>query len=340
MRIPRFLLAAAVGALAVPALADPPATTTLQSVAGTQPLDSTTQQIDLKTRNDGFDRMTVPVRIGGAGPFRFLIDTGADRTAISRELAGALRLPPGHSARLHSVTGQTSVDTVMIGRLDIAQRSFGSIEAPLLASANLGADGLLGVDSLRSQNIRFDFKANTMSITPSAQREERDEPGTIVVRARQRNGRLILTEADADGVPVTLIIDTGSQVTIGNAALRRRLLSPRQIAENGKIELQSVTGAMLPGDYTFLKKLELGGVTIANLGIAFADAHTFAQLGLDRRPALLLGMNAMRAFEKVSIDFAQRKLRVLVPKGSSLDGPELAALGALPCANHLRCRKP
>ncbi|WP_294289147.1 aspartyl protease family protein, partial [uncultured Sphingomonas sp.] len=36
------------------------------------------------------DRMTVPVQIAGAGPFRFVIDTGSERTVISRQLAGTL----------------------------------------------------------------------------------------------------------------------------------------------------------------------------------------------------------------------------------------------------------
>jgi len=60
-------------------------------------------------------------------------------------------------------------------------------------------------------------------------------------------------------------------------------------------------------------------VTIKNLAIVFADAHTFQKLKLDRRPALLLGMNAIRAFKKVSIDFASRKFRVVLPESSSLD---------------------
>ena len=39
----------------------------------------------------GFDdsRMTVPVSIGASGPYRFIIDTGAERTVVSRELAGS-----------------------------------------------------------------------------------------------------------------------------------------------------------------------------------------------------------------------------------------------------------
>jgi hypothetical protein len=51
----------------------------------------------------------------------------------------------------------------------------------------------------------------------------------------------------------------------------------------------------------------------------FADAHTFRQMKLENTPALLLGMNAIRAFDKVTIDFARRKLRVVMPKGSEAD---------------------
>ena len=60
-------------------------------------------------------------------------------------------------------------------------------------------------------------------------------------------------------------------------------------------------------------------MSLTNLAIVFADAHTFKQLKLDAKPALLLGMNAMRAFKKVSIDFANRKFRVLLPEHSALD---------------------
>ena len=69
----------------------------------------------------------------------------------------------------------------------------------------------------------------------------------------------------------------------------------------------------------FLRDLEIAGVGLKGLAIVFADAHTFKQLKLDKKPALLLGMNAMRAFKKVSIDFTSRKLRVVLPQESALD---------------------
>jgi hypothetical protein len=69
----------------------------------------------------------------------------------------------------------------------------------------------------------------------------------------------------------------------------------------------------------FVRQIRIGDIGLNNLAVVFTDAHTFRQLKLDKRPALLLGMNAMRAFKKVSIDFASRKLRVVIPEQSALD---------------------
>ncbi len=51
----------------------------------------------------------------------------------------------------------------------------------------------------------------------------------------------------------------------------------------------------------------------------FANAHTFRKLELEDQPTLLLGMNAIKAFDKVSIDFAHRKMRVVLPQGSAVE---------------------
>ncbi len=65
--------------------------------------------LDLLAFTDPDTRMTVPVRIADNGPYRFVIDTGAQRTVISRELAGALGLSKGHDVRLTAMSG-TSTD--------------------------------------------------------------------------------------------------------------------------------------------------------------------------------------------------------------------------------------
>lgn len=307
-------------ALSTPALGQS-RTTIFDSVNEQHPLDSATQTEDVQFKDDGADRMTVSVELSGQGPYRFLVDTGADRTALSTELANRLKLPRGNAAKLHSVAGVQNVETATISSLRLTSKSIRVADAPLLSEYHMGADGILGVDSLKSQRVMFDFKAKTMSIVPSEQRllpEDKDKD-TIVVTARQRNGRLVLTKARAEGTPVAVVLDTGSQVTIGNMALRNRLLRGYRngVERLGKVSLRSVTGDELVGEYMVIKKLEIGGATLTNLSIVFADAHTFGQLRLDKGPAMLLGMNAMRAFDRVSIDFASKKLRLLMPEHSS-----------------------
>jgi hypothetical protein len=188
----------------------------------------------------------------------------------------------------------------------------------------MGADGMLGVDSLQSQQVVFDFGKNTMSIVPAIHKQVTENDGAIVVYGRLLNGRLIVTHADADGNDITVILDTGSEICIGNRAMQKRMASHGQLIDAGYVELQSVTGEKMPGEYTFVKKLAFGGIDLNHLAVVFADAHTFHDLGLDEKPALLLGMNAMRAFKKVSIDFAHQKFRVIVPQNGSL-GPVLVA---------------
>lgn len=314
----RWLLLAAGSAFAAGAAAQP-ATTQVETVSGLEQVDKTTQAEDVRFKTDHTDRMTVPVLLSGSGPYRFLVDTGADRTAVSRQLASRLKFVSAESASLHSVTGVSTVSTATVPTLQLTKKEIRNINAPLLESDNMGADGILGTDSLRAQRVLFDFEANSLSIVPSAVPDFRVEPGTIVIQGARRNGRLVVTQATANGRPLTVVIDTGSQVSIGNEALRKTLLGAKVLSGADQVELISVTGDRIMGDYMFVRELELGGVTLRNLAIVFANAHSFKQMRLDGKPALLLGMNAMRSFKKVSIDFASRKLRVVVPEHSALD---------------------
>jgi len=313
----RFLALAAALACTAPAFAQT-ATQRLDAVSGVPEIDKSTQTQDVQFKSDKDDRMTVPVRVGGIGPYQFLVDTGADRTAVSREIVSKLGLQSAGGVELHSVSGISTVSTARVRNLEITHPPEQSIDAAVLDRVNMGADGIVGVDVLRSQRVQFDFDKQTMSIVPSATQDFRSEPGTIVVRGRRKNGRLIVTNADADGQQLTVIVDTGSEVSIGNQALRRRLLGSSLLGVDKTVELQSVTGERITGEYMMVRAVTIGGIGLTNLAVVFTDAHTFKQLGLQNKPALLLGMNAIRAFKKVSIDFANKKFRVVLPGHSEL----------------------
>jgi predicted aspartyl protease len=262
-------------------------------------------------------RMTVPVHIDGAGPYRFLIDTGAERTVISQELAQRLSLGPGKPVRIHTMTDAADVSTAIIPNLKVGQNSIDNLSAPTLAAANIGAVGMLGVDSLESHRVTIDFPAKKISIASSEKRPEFWGPDVIVVRGRTLLGRLILADAQIDGEKIVVVVDTGSEVTIGNSALRRKLQSKRAISKTTPVELVSVTGGKSTADYTWVRRIKLGGVNIDNMPIGFADVHPFIQLGLRDRPAILLGMDSLRLFERVSVDFAKKEVRFQMPEAAS-----------------------
>ena len=294
-------------------------------VQPTSAIDRTTTTEDVAISTDNADRMTVPVSVGGQGPYHFLVDTGSERTVISRELAKRLRLTSGRAAILHSVMGANDVDTVHIPHLKVSSNVISVIDAPALGASNIGADGMLGIDSLQSQRVLFDFKAKTMSITPSNQPLQRMDGDTIVVRAKSRNGRLIFTQAKIDGRKISVIVDTGSQVTIANMAMQRMLTRRGHELLDDTVMIESVTGEQMTARVARVPVVELGGLHLKDLSVAFADAHIFRQLRLEDKPTLLLGMNAMKAFDRISIDFAAKKVRFVLPGTSMRSGLRVAS---------------
>lgn len=273
-------------------------------------------------------RLTVPVMINGGGPYHFVVDTGAERTVISRELADRLTLAPSKQVTLLTIGGSNLVDTAMVPDLKLtASRSrLVDLQAPVLSEAHLGAVGMLGIDSLQRKRVILDFRAKRMTIseTPRSTATEADE---IVVIARRRYGQLILVDAEADGQAINVVIDTGSAVTIANDVLRRRLVQRGRLGPIIPIMITSVTGTQTPADYTSMRRIRIGGVNLDDMPVAFADAQIFHRLGLDRKPALLLGMDALHLFDRVSIDFANRNVRFLMPGDAfNVAPPQLAAV--------------
>ena len=281
-----------------------------------QPAIEITESIDLT--EDRTQRMTVPVSIGRRGPYGFIVDTGAERTVISRELAETLGLGPGDSATLFSMTEASQIQTVLIPELEVGRRTVSDIHAPALERRHLGAEGLLGVDSLRSQRVTLDFVRQEMTVTESSREQRRWPSDTITVTARNRYGHLMLVDASFDGERIYVIVDTGSEITVANNALRQRLERRHRLGAMRPVRMISVTGGILDAEYGIARRITIGGIDITNLPVAFAEVHPFRHLDLTDHPAILLGMDAMQLFDRVSFDFANRRVRLL-PRHSARD---------------------
>lgn len=280
---------------------------------------------------DATRRMSVKVMVGGKGPFSFLVDTGAERTVIARELAERLGLVQGEKLRMATIGGSAMVPSYRVAALQMAKLHLASVNAPAFFGRHIGAAGLIGVDMLEERRILIDFRKESMQILETRRRAPsliRDDDA-IVVTARNSAGRLILSDARLNGKRIDVIVDTGAQTSVGNMALQRLVAGKRAnrfpfVATT----LGAVTGEDVPALRSAIKRIVINGMDVNDLPVSFADGQAFKALGLHERPALLLGMDSLALFDRVEIDFPNKRVVFDLPDGAHREsGQRFAANG-------------
>lgn len=252
-------------------------------------------------------RLSVDVQVNGRGPYRFIVDSGADTSVVGLRLAQDLQLPVGTPTVLNGMTSRNTVDRVKVAQLNLGSSTINDLQLPALRESNVGGDGLIGIDALSGQRLMMDFEQHLIRVE-DARVPEKHYYGEIVVTAYRKRGQLILAHVDAAGVPLDAVIDTGSEVTIGNLALRQKLFR-RQPDKFYSATAIGVTGVEVNLQLAMLDELHVGPVVLRDVPIAFADVPPFALFGLSDQPALLLGTDILEKFRRVSLDFRARRVR-------------------------------
>lgn len=266
-----------------------------------------------------FTRMSVRTRLNGQGPFNFVIDTGASRTAIAEETAALLQLPLAEDVLVHGVTSAEMARSVHLARMEAAGRRFNNLQPCLFPRALLAADGLLGLDVLSRYRLEIDLGRRTVELTPSGpdrvtfgdafampSRLRRNDPS----RSRTgRFGQLILLNARVEGVLADCFVDSGAQFSIGNLALQRAV-GERQGRSPylNPIRVFGVTGQEIIAYPGAVSQLEVARQRMGQTRLLFADLHAFGALQLEDRPALLLGADIISRFDRVSLDFGMSRM--------------------------------
>ncbi|WP_336985733.1 retroviral-like aspartic protease family protein [Altererythrobacter aquiaggeris] len=256
-------------------------------------------------------RLTVPVSIAGHGPFDFLVDTGAQATVVTGGVVDRLGPLERGRAMLVGMASRRVVDTVEVDGLVLGSRIFDNLTSPVLDARHVGADGIIGLDSLQDQRVLLDFKTNTLTVS-DAKSLGGNRGFEIIVKARRKLGQLVITDAVIDGIRTAVIVDTGSQATVGNLSLQSRLRQRR----GPDSVMTDVTGATMTGRISTTELISMGNVHMRGVSITFADAPPFASLGFSKKPALILGMRDLRLFDRVAIDFASRQILFDLPRGA------------------------
>lgn len=290
-----------------------------QSSAG--PLVAPDQQaIFVDTALDASDRMTVEVFIDGKGPFNFVVDTGADRSAISVPLAERLGLERGKDVMLHGVSGSALTPTAKVALMVSGDSRMRNAQLPVLPPERLGVDGLMGIDMLEDRNVVMDFRRHRLEVRrSSALSPAFSGVREVSVIADQRFGRLTIANARVSGVRCVAFIDSGSGASIGNLALAEaiKLRLRRRPEPSMAVHLIGAAGEATLGEFRIVRSIELGSLRMTNLPLVLADLHIFDLWELNKRPAVLLGVDVLKMFARVELDFGSDRVKFRLGKGWS-----------------------
>src|SRR6202034_11276 len=121
----------------------------------------------IPTLPDRVGRIVAAVMINGRGPFRFMLDTGCNRTILAQSVLAKLDLAPDPDASISvvGVAGSQVAARVHIDSLDAGAMHFRHVDLAVLCGPVLdGLDGILGMEGFDGLKVSADFVRNIVSI--------------------------------------------------------------------------------------------------------------------------------------------------------------------------------
>ncbi|MCP5328218.1 MAG: aspartyl protease family protein [Sinobacteraceae bacterium] len=260
------------------------------------------------TQRDRIGRIWAPVYLDGQGPFRLVLDTGANRSVIVPRVLDQLgyRDRVDRTVRVRGVTGTAVVPVVRIGRMEIGDLVLQPAMLPIVADVFGGADGVLGNDGLQDKRIVIDFRND--SITVKRSRREPPGPGFQTLPINFLRDRLLGVDVMVGGIRTKAVIDTGAPDSLGNEVLRAAL--KRRPPEELNAKIIGVTLDVEQGDRVRLPTIRIQNIRIQGATMTFSDVHLFKYWRLTDEPAIMIGMDVLGVLDQIIIDYRTRQLHL------------------------------
>lgn len=166
------------------------------SPASASPAAATASVVPFDAMPEG--QIVVPLYVDGTGPWRFLIDTGSSRSAISEALAAKIGMPLVAQTAMTTGSGTSMRPVARLTNLTVGCARAQALLAPTLSAAELrrlgsGVVGVLGQDFLSRFSFTIDYRSNLL-IWEFGEGDGQDTHGSQGGQTRQV--RLPLREAD------------------------------------------------------------------------------------------------------------------------------------------------
>ena len=254
----------------------------------------------------------ISVTLNDAVEGRFIVDTAASKTMLSRETVRRLGLDGrGTPARLNGSTGRTATQYHRLASLRLGMRDYRQLTAfEFPRQADIGpVDGLVGADILRDHVLEFDNRRGQFRLLDPRRDPAQGEDGWAIIPFHERADGLLIVEVTIGRVCMPALFDTGATQNIVNPAAARAIglrLFPDSASRSA---IGGASGHIREIHQVDISRLSVGDLAFGWTRIGVTDLAVFETLGIGDGPAMLLSA-AMLADRRFIVDYPRDRLLV------------------------------
>jgi hypothetical protein len=250
--------------------------------------------------------LVVPCTIDGHGPYRFVVDTGANAFVIDPDVAKELDIDLSKvpHQKAHAADGApVSVPVVVLRDVRLGTRILRRAESVVTDVDALVGDaevhGLLSQEMFSSDRLEVDFPRRELRVLDTHD----DASALPLVRLRGGLSGVRLSNG------LTVIFDLGASISVLNSAgaalLGAAAVEPIAGAASG------LTGAIETRSWVQLPSIDLGDPTPGGT-VPVVELGLFEVLRVHDEPALLLGVDQMQG-RVLAIDYGAKTVSLRQP---------------------------
>lgn len=254
-------------------------------------------------------RIVAPVFVNDQGPFKFFVDTGANRSALSATLAQKVGAVGEGQAVVHGVAGARVADMVRVRSLRSGAFALQDRVIPILGDDLIAsADGMLGADGFDGLRLEFDNRFHTMNVRRSST-GWRDVGAGLTLRAEFKFGQLVSAHGRVGALSLPIVFDTGADLAMANTALRAALSAPARRPTKAGSLLRNAAQPVFVDDTLLIPRIRFQDCVLNNAAAVVGDFHIFELWGLLDQPALIVGMGVLGTLKSFAIDYGRKELQ-------------------------------
>lgn len=253
-------------------------------------------------------RPMIPVAIDGAGPFDFILDTGAMTSVLRAETAQSQRLATtGETIEVLGVAAREAASTYRVSRFASDLFDTGDVVLPgLSAIGTTQARGIVGMDLFATRRLVFDRALQEVRATASG-----PAPAGYATVAGIVERGLLYVPMTLNGVAVEALVDSGAEGTVIPPAVLTAMgwkADDPRLARFGQVG--GAAGGGTTTAATTIDAVTLGAVTLRNVSVLVGGSKA-SQAGGAGKPRIILGLNILNRLQAYAIDSPRGELQIL-----------------------------